>query len=65
MRIQFKNRTGYDRWAGIEEVTMLVRLDGTVVSSVPEAYCNERLLAQEEANKAIKFLNQEKGEQPL
>ena len=44
---------------------MLVRLDGTVVSSVPEAYCNERWLTPEEVGKAIKFLNQEKGEQPL
>ena len=44
---------------------MLVRLDGTVVTSLPDAYCNERLLTPEEADKAIKFLNQEKGEHPL
>ena len=29
MRVHFKNRTGYDRWADIEEITMLIRLDGT------------------------------------
>ena len=35
MRVRFKNHTGYDRWAEIEDVTMLVRLDGTVVTSLP------------------------------
>jgi hypothetical protein len=65
MRVRFKNRSGYDRWADIEEVIMLIRLDGTVVTSLPDAYCNERLLAPEEADKAIEFLNQEKGENPI
>jgi hypothetical protein len=65
MRVRFKNRTGYDRWADIEEVTLLIQLDGTVVTSLPDAYCNERLLTPEEADKATKFLNQEKGEHPL
>ena len=65
MRVRFRNRTGYERWADIEEVTMLIRLDGTVVSSLADAYCDERLLSPEEAEEAIKFLNQEKGEQPL
>jgi len=63
MRARFTNRTGYERWADIEEVT-LIRLDGTVVSSLADAYCEERLLTPEEADKAIKFLDQEKGEQP-
>ena len=35
MRVRFKNLTGYDRWADIEEVTMMIRLDGTVVTSLP------------------------------
>jgi hypothetical protein len=38
---------------------MLIRLDGTVVSSLPDAYCSERLLTPEEADKSIEFLNQE------
>ena len=53
------------RWADIEEVTMLVRLDGTVVTSMADAYCNERLLTPESTDKAIEFLSQEKGEHPL
>jgi len=64
MRVRFKNRSGYDRWADIEEVTMLIRLDGTVGTSVADAYCNERLLTSEEADKVIKFLNRGKGEHP-
>jgi hypothetical protein len=48
MRGHFKNRTGYDRWADIEEVTMLVQLDGTVVTSLPDTYCSERLVLPEE-----------------
>ena len=65
MRVRFKDLTGYDRGGDIEEVTMMIRLDGTVVTSLPDAYCNERLLTPEEANKAMKFLNQNKGEQEL
>ena len=65
IRVHFKNRTGYDRWADIGDVTVLVRLDGAVVSSVPGAYCSEHVLTPEETEKAIEFLNQEKGEQPI
>ena len=43
MRVLLQN-AGYDRWADIEDVTMLVRPDGTVVTSLPDPYCNERLL---------------------
>jgi hypothetical protein len=39
---------------------MLVKLDGTVVTSLPDAYCDERLLTPEETDKTIEFLNQEK-----
>src|SRR5215469_1971382 len=35
-RLRFKNRTGYDHWADIEEVIMRVGLDGTVVTSLPD-----------------------------
>ena len=64
MRVRFKSHAGGDRWADIEEVTMLVGLDGAVVTSLPDAYCNERLLTSEEADKVIKFLNRGKGEHP-
>ena len=52
MRARFRNRKGCDRWADIEEVTMVVRPDGTIVTSLPDAYCSERLLTPEEADKA-------------
>jgi len=35
---------------------MLVRLDGKVVTSLLDAYCNERLLKPKERQKAIEFL---------
>ena len=65
MRFRFKKRTGYERWADIEEVTMLVRPDRTIVTNLPDACCDERLLPPEDADKAIKFVDQEKGEHPL
>ena len=65
MRVRFKNRAGYDSRAHIEEGIMLIRLDGTVVTSLPDTYCNERLLTPEEKDRAIESVNQEKGEHPL
>ena len=59
MRIHFKSRTGYEPRADIEEVTMLGRLDGLVVTSVPGAHCNECLLTPEEAERVIEELNWE------
>ena len=44
---------------------MLINVFGTVVTSLLDAYCNERLLTPEETDKATEFLNQEKGEHPL
>jgi len=60
MRVHFKNGTGYDRWADIEHVTMLIKLDGTVVTSVADAYCSERLLTSEETERAINQLTMER-----
>ena len=40
---------------------MLIRLDGTVVISLPDTYINGRLLSREQPEKAIKELNKEEG----
>jgi len=38
---------------------MLIRLDGTVVTSLPATYVNGRLLSLEQAEKAIEELKKE------
>ena len=54
MRVHFKNRTGYGRWADIEEVTMRVGQDGRVVTSLPDTYCYERLLTPEQGRRRLR-----------
>ena len=58
MRIHLhSSKTDYDRWITVEdELTIMVGQDGGALISLPDAYCNERLLSPLETERAIEDL---------
>ena len=58
MRIHLhSSKTDYDRWITVEdELTIMVGRDGGALISLPDAYCNERLLSPLETERAIEDL---------
>ena len=59
MRVHFVNRKGtYDRWVEMEEVAVFIGQDGSAMTSLPDAYANERLLTSEQTELAIQDFTQ-------
>jgi len=60
MRVHFVNRKGtYDRWVELEEVAVFIGQDGSAMTSLPDAYANERLLTPDETELAIQDFKEE------